>query len=78
MPADKTHTFSQADIADAAEHVRVLLTDALHNRGPDAASLHLLTGSKSAINRAIAAGIIDGVERGRAFRAEDRARRGLA
>jgi hypothetical protein len=45
-------------VADAAERVRVVLTDALHNRGPNAASLHLLTGSKGAIRLAIAEAIV--------------------
>jgi hypothetical protein len=75
---NETHRLTAEDLADAAEWVRVVLTDAMHGRGEDAAQLHLLTGSKSEIERAISAAIVAGVERGRTFRAEDKARRGLA
>ncbi len=44
---------SDSQLADAAERIRVLLTDALHARGNDAAKLHLLNGSKTAIRNAI-------------------------
>lgn len=65
---NKTHTFTADELGDAAEAVRVVLTDAMHGRGEGAASLHLLTGSKSEIRRAIAAAIVAGGERGRAGR----------
>lgn len=51
----KRHHFTEEELAAGAERVRDVLTTALHGRASQNAdpALHLLTGSKSAIERAI-------------------------